>query len=378
MKSRVAVFSGLLSICAMLIIASGCGKKDTTSVQKAPDKTEPSAPIFNAAPTPAPVTIPDVIAEVNGEKFTREMADAELNQRLAGAMSQIPPERLQEIKLRMIDQLVERFVVKTLLMAEVKKANITATTEEVEQRFAKVKESLPKGTTFEEIMKKNNITEDRVREDIGADIKISKLFAPVTNGIAITDAEVADYTEKNKEALAFPETVHARHVLVSVAKTDDAKAKADKKTKADKLKEQLDKGADFAVVAKENSDCPSKEMGGDLGKFKKGQMLKPFEDAAFGQATNAIGSIVETEAGYHIIQVLEHQTAGMPSKEEVSNNLKAQKYDEALRKYVASLAQAAQIKNYMPQRMAPPMGMGMPGSGPAPAPAPAPAPDAKH
>ena len=361
-----------------LIIASGCGKKDVPSSKKTPDKVEPSSPVFNASPTttPPPVEIPEVIAEVNGEKFTREMADTELNQRLSGAMSQIPPERIQEIKLRMIDQLIERFVVKTLLMAEVKKANITATSEEVEQRLAKVKENLPKGTTFEEIMKKNNITEEKVRDDIGADIKVSKLFAPVTNNITITDAEITEYTEKNKEALAFPESVHARHILIGTAKTDDEKTKADKKAKADKLKEQLDKGADFATLAKANSDCPSKEMGGDLGKFRKGQMLKPFEDAAFGQATNVIGSVVETDFGYHVIQVLEHQAAGMPTKEEVSNNLKAQKYDEALRKYVASLAQAAQIKNYMPQRMAPPMGM--PGPGSAPAPVPAPAPDVKH
>ncbi len=377
MKARIAVLSGLLSICTVLIFAAGCGNKEKASTQKAPDKAEPPAPVFSTQ-APAPVVIPDVIAEVNGEKFTREMADAEINQRLSGAMSQIPPDRLQEIKVRMIDQLIERFVIKTLLMAEVKKANIEASAQEIDERLAKVKENLPKGTTFEEVMKKHNITEAKIREDIGSDIKISKLFTPVTNGISVTDAEVTDYIGKNKETLAFPETVHARHILVGVTKTDDAKVKADKKAKVDKLKEQLDKGADFAVLAQENSDCPSKERGGDLGNFKKGQMLKPFEDAAFGQATNVIGPVVETEFGYHIIQVLAHQAAGMPSNEEVGNNIRNQKYDEALRKYVASLAQKAKINNYMPQRSMPPAGMGMPAPVPVPAPAPAPAPDAKH
>ena len=79
-----------------------------------------------------------------------------------------------------------------------------------------------------------------------------------------------------------------------------------KKTKAEELRKQLVAGADFAELAKKNSDCPSKESGGDLGTFTRGQMVKPFEDAAFSQEKNAIGPVVETDFGFHIIQVLEH------------------------------------------------------------------------
>jgi parvulin-like peptidyl-prolyl isomerase len=104
-------------------------------------------------------------------------------------------------------------------------------------------------------------------------------------------------------------------------------------------------------------------------------MAKPFEDAAFAQATNVSGPVVETEFGYHIIQVVEHLPAGMASKEEVSRALMNQKCDEVLRKYIGSLSQKANIKDNRPQKMMePPMGMGMPPqrTGPAPAPAPAP------
>ena len=378
MKLKSAVYLGLMPLCAVMLAVAGC-KKKTEPAPEAPQKAV-SSPVFDAAPMSAPApaaALPEVLVEVDGEKFTSQMANAEVDQRLASIKAQIPPDRVQELKLRLIDQLVERFVVKTLLAAEIKKANITAASEEVDQRMEKLKTSIPKGATFEDILKNNGITEAKVREDVASDIKITKLFAPITNAIAVTDAEVAEYSEKNKEAIAFPETVHARHILVATAKTDDDKAKAEKKSKADKLKEQLDKGADFATLAKENSDCPSKEMGGDLGKFQKGRMTKAFEDAAFAQATNVIGSVVETEFGYHIVQVLEHQAAGSASKEEISKAILNQKYDDALRKYVASLAQKANIKNNLPQRMAMPP-MGMPPTAPAQAPAaaqtPAPAP----
>ena len=69
------------------------------------------------------------------------------------------------------------------------------------------------------------------------------------------------------------------------------------------------KGDDFAEIARKNSDCPSKEVGGDLNFIRKGQTVKPFEDAAFSQKKNAIGPVITTEYGYHIIQVLDRKPA---------------------------------------------------------------------
>ena len=351
----------VVPVCLGMMITAGCTKQ--TPKDKAPESAKP-ADITKTEQAPA---LPPVIVEVNGEKLTREMANTEIDQRLAGAKGQIPEDRIGEIRSRLTDQIAERFVVRTLLMGEVTKNNVTATKEEIDNRLSKFKSTIPKGMSFEEILKNNGMTEEKVREDIASDIKINKLFTPLTNSLSVTPAEIAEYTEKNKESLAFPESVRARHVLVSVAKTDDEKAKAEKKTKAEGLQKKLAEGADFAAIAKENSDCPSKEMGGDLGNFKRGQMLKPFEDAAFNQATNAIGPVVETEAGFHIIQVTEHQPAGTASKEEVSSSLMSQKCDTEIRKFISSLVQKATIKDFRAPKMDPSMMMQMQGQGPAPA-----------
>ena len=85
--------------------------------------------------------------------------------------------------------------------------------------------------------------------------------------------------------------VRASHILVK----DENAAK--------KLKYDLDSGANFGIIAKKHSLCPSRENGGDLGFFRKGQMVKPFEDAAFSLPVGVVSAPVKTKFGYHLIVV---------------------------------------------------------------------------
>jgi peptidyl-prolyl cis-trans isomerase C len=348
MSPKKVIDLGVLSICVSLLLAAGCGKKSTTADQEKK----------KAGPEPAEVQTvqaePEILIEVNGEKLTSAEAKTEVDRKLAGAKGRIPPDQMRMIRARLVDQTVERFVLRTILTNEVLKSNIVVTDEEINSAFDKFKAGIPKGMTFEDVLRNNAITEAKLREELAIDTRINKLLSQVTNGLSVAEQEVTQYMEQNKENLKFPETVRARHILVQVAKTDDDKAKADKKTKIEKLRQQLVDGADFAKLATDNSDCPSKEMGGDLGRFKKGQMQKPFEDAAFAQATNVIGPIVETEYGYHVIQVMEHQAEGTATKAEVTATLLQNKCDGEVRKYVGSLVQKAQIKDYRAPQMAPP------------------------
>lgn len=85
-------------------------------------------------------------------------------------------------------------------------------------------------------------------------------------------------------------TVIARHILV-----DDL-------VRAETIHQKIIDGFDFADLAKDHSKCPSKAQGGDLGQFGRGQMVKPFEDAAFGLEIGGLSQPVQTQFGYHIIQ----------------------------------------------------------------------------
>lgn len=83
----------------------------------------------------------------------------------------------------------------------------------------------------------------------------------------------------------------ARHILVS-----------DEKTCRD-LKDQIDKGADFAVLAREHSQCPSGRQGGDLGTFSPGQMVQEFDQVVFHEEVGQVHGPVRTQFGYHLIEI---------------------------------------------------------------------------
>jgi peptidyl-prolyl cis-trans isomerase C len=106
-------------------------------------------------------------------------------------------------------------------------------------------------------------------------------------------------------------------------------------------------GEDFAKLAESNSDCPSAKQGGDLDYFGKGQMVKPFEDAAFALKPGEMSGVVETQFGYHIIKVTDRKDAAKTPFEEVKGRitdfLKNNKVKEALEAKVAELKKVAKV-----------------------------------
>lgn len=139
------------------------------------------------------------------------------------------------------------------------------------------------------------------------------LYDPIKLGEKIipTDKEIADfYKQKLKTLFTHPERVRAQHILIEVAPDASAQAHQEAKAKAESILQQLKNGADFAKLAAQYSDDPgSRDRGGDLGFFERGQMIKPFEDVAFSLKPGQISGVVETRFGYHIIKVNEVQPA---------------------------------------------------------------------
>lgn len=112
--------------------------------------------------------------------------------------------------------------------------------------------------------------------------------------------------EERKDQIDTPEQVHARHVLVSLARGADDAAKAAARARIDSARARIEAGEDFAAVAREVSDDPgSKERGGDLGFFARGQMVREFEDAAFALEPGKLSDIVTSDFGLHLIRVEE-------------------------------------------------------------------------
>ncbi len=121
--------------------------------------------------------------------------------------------------------------------------------------------------------------------------------------VKLSEDDLKEYYEDNIDMFTQEKEVKASHILFRVPPNATPEEQEKIKKKAESVLEMAKKGEDFAKLAKEYSDDPSKENGGDLGYFKRGRMIKPFEDAAFSLKKGEISGLVKTSYGYHIIKV---------------------------------------------------------------------------
>jgi len=138
-----------------------------------------------------------------------------------------------------------------------------------------------------------------------------------------TDSEIENYFIQNKASLVEPEKVNAAHILLKVNNWADEVAANEVYKKAKSIREALVEGADFAKMAKKNSQDGTAENGGELGYFTKGQMVPEFEKAAFETKVGEISDVVKTQFGFHIIKVLDHQAEINPTLDAVKDKIAA-------------------------------------------------------
>jgi peptidyl-prolyl cis-trans isomerase C len=211
-----------------------------------------------------------VVATINGVDIKQSDLDFAATE-VGAQLANFPPDDRRRMLLQ--------FVIENELMAE-----------------AAVKAGLDSGQSFEDRLKYHR---RRTLRDAYFD-KSVRNAVPEEEAKKIDDAKVA--------AMKPEEEIHARHILVAT----EAEAK--------EIQERLKKGEDFATVAKEKSKDPSAE-GGDLGFFGRGQMLKPFEDAAFQLKEGEISNPVQTQFGWHIIKVEELRKKPLPTFESLKDKI---------------------------------------------------------
>ncbi|MBM4311055.1 MAG: hypothetical protein FJ119_08945 [Deltaproteobacteria bacterium] len=302
----------------------------------------------SAAAGKAPTQEPEVVVTVNGTQITRAEIDADIAQKLAGAADKMPPEQLEQIKTRMQEKAVDHFITKTVLSAECDKNKINVTPEDIDKALAEMTKTLPEGMKLEDALKSSGMTLESLKKDIAFGLRVNKLIdANVKQPAEPTEAELKQFYEQNASSFEVKESAQARHILITTSKDDDEKVLAEKRARIEKIRAQLVEGADFEKIAAENSDCPSKSRGGSLGSFERGRMVKPFEDAAFSQEIMAIGPVVETQFGYHVIQVQGRTPASKRPFEEVKDQIKEHPEqtgkNTAVRAYIEGLKSKATI-----------------------------------
>ncbi|WP_456432149.1 peptidylprolyl isomerase [Thermosulfuriphilus sp.] len=164
----------------------------------------------------------------------------------------------------------------------------------------------------------------------------------VLDKVKLDEAEAKRYYQENKTAFGQPEMVRARHILIAIKDPNDQSLKDQARREAEEILARVKAGEDFAALAKQYSDDPgSRAKGGDLGFFSRGEMIEPFEKAAFALKVGQVSGVVESPFGYHIIKVEERRPAEIPSYEKVKKQVRDRaleaKRERVLEKYLDNL-----------------------------------------
>lgn len=196
---------------------------------------------------------------------------------------------------------------------------------------------------FDQALQQAGVTEEQLRQQIRDQLPIQKVQERVAGDVGPSQKEVEQFYEQNKAAqFTTPEARCTRHILFN----------KDQKAKAEEVKQQLQNGGDFAELAKEYSQDPgSAEQGGDIGCIGRGETVPNFEEAVFNAKQGEIVGPVETEFGYHLIEVTEiHEEATQPLSEvegQIRDQLTTEAQSQAFTAWLQKQREQRNVK-YLP------------------------------
>ena len=249
-------------------------------------------------------TIPAAtVATVNDIPITEEDVSLEVKriQFQAKAMQKPIDESMM---LAMREKVIESLINRELLYQQSKKEGFTTDEAEIDDSMDQIKQGLESGQSIESLLLEMGITMDVMRTHVGQANTIQKLLeVTVYPQSMVSEKESRLFFENNPQYFKKPEEVKASHILIQVSPeaTDEEKLAARERIEA--VQKKIAAGDDFAELARQYSDGPSKVNGGNLGYFDRTKMVKPFSDAAFELEPGQVSDIVETRFGYHLIKV---------------------------------------------------------------------------
>ena len=252
----------------------------------------------------------DRIVAVVGDEV---ISDSELELQLTLYVNQMGIEVTSEaqksqLKAEMLEQMVNDRV---LLLAAQKDTTIQVSSKEVEESVKEQLDRVKAEFTEEEFkaqLKAEGLTESelkkRYRKQTREKMMTDRLIGAKLSKVSVSTREVKDFYQSYKDSIPDqPEAVKLSHILLEIGPSSETLDSL--KSKAERIRDLAQSGEDFARLASTYSDDPSGERGGDLGFFRRGDMIPKFEEVAFALDPGDISQVVETQFGYHIIKVEE-------------------------------------------------------------------------
>ena len=365
-------FCVMASLCFAQDVKPAADAKDAKTDVKAKADAKPAKFEMPKMPELDPKTwdfLPDVVATVGDTKITKAELVRVLNPQ-AKMMMMMGQKLSSDDSKNLAKGLTQELIKATIVGNLATKAGYKVTPELEEQVYNKfidgMKKQMPdsKNFNFEEMIKQQGLTVADVKKQMAQGEVVQKwVNEKIIPKIKISDSKVKSFYDKNKETLfKKPETVTASHILFrpkgdeSKVDTDKSKENTDKswadaKATAEKAyKDIVDKKITFEDAVKKYSEGPSKDNGGQLGTFAKGQMVPEFETACWKLAQGDMKGyeLVKTQFGWHIIKVTAYDKGGyIALDDKVSSQVKERLKQEAVFKRINKMIDA-QMKKLNP------------------------------
>jgi len=296
-----------------------------------------------------------MIVKVNGTTITVTDLEKEVKGMLAQyQQQQVPLDQIQSMLPEIKKQAVESLINRQLLYDEVGRRNIVSDSNQVKEEIERIAASYPSQAEFEKHLSDNGFTLEQMEKDMDQQLKLDILIRGHLGfgDIQVTEEEASSFYESNPDSFQAPEQLRASHILLKATPDDPQDVKTQKRLELSGILGRIEKGADFSDMARNHSECPSKEQGGDLGFFGQGSMVKPFEDAAFALKPGETSEIVETQFGFHVIRLEEKKEARKETfdtvKGDITSHLVATKEQAKFDEFIIELRNGAAIE-YAPE-----------------------------
>ncbi len=290
------------------------------------------------------------IASVNGKAIPRSQYERMLSvykMRAAHNSRQLSDADLKTVKNRILENLIDG----ELLYQQCQKEGIKVDDQAVNKRIEMIKKRFPDEKAYKKVIERMHVSEKEFKAEIRHALAIRQLLdTDVRKKISITEEEGKKYYNSNLSMFKQPEQVKASQIWIKLTPDETESKKIQARKKIEMIQKKIIKGEDFGKLAKTYSEGPNARNEGELGYFKRGQMSKPIENAAFALKVGEVSGIIETRFGYHLIKVTDKKPARTLSYKEVQpmvdQHLKKEKEKTEIQDYIENLKKSAEIKRF--------------------------------
>lgn len=300
----------ILTFVALALVATACGRYLTTGA-----------------------------AVVNGVSISKDRLDGQVaavlqSPQFQGSINPEDAEQRAQIERQVILQLIRGEVIEQ----EAERIGVRVGDAELNQRIQQIRGQFQSEAEYQQALRQNNLTEQGLRDQLQPRLVEEALIPRVAAAPPATEEEIrAAYGDGSRF-----EEIKLRHILFQVQGTDEAAAR----NKAEAALAQLNRGADFATIARQQSEDPgSKDSGGDLGTITRdAQFDETFKTAAFALKADQTSGLVRTQFGFHIIRVDSRTTKTLDDvRAQLTQQINQTKSERAFQDWLLAAVRRAKI-----------------------------------